>query len=41
MSKGDMKHVGLTVAAIFIAGLAMNALRSNQFVGQAIAGYDS
>tara|TARA_R110002110_G_scaffold114508_3_gene284119 strand:+ start:940 stop:1065 length:126 start_codon:yes stop_codon:yes gene_type:complete len=41
MSKGDVKHVGLTVGAILIAGLLMNALRNNQFVGQAIAGYDA
>jgi len=41
MSKADMKHVGLTVGAIFLAGLVMNAMRNNEFVSQAIAGYDA
>lgn len=41
MSKADMKHVGLTIGAIFVAGLIMNAMRNNDFVAQAIAGYDA
>lgn len=41
MKSADLKHVGLTVAAIFVAGLVMNAMRDNNIVGQAIAGYDA
>jgi hypothetical protein len=41
MTKGDMKHVALTIAAIFAAGYLMNALRSNDLVNQAISGYDA
>ncbi len=34
------KHVGMTVLAIFLAGLTMNALRNMPLVKQAIDGYD-
>jgi len=40
-SKGDIRVVMVTVAAIFIAGLLMNSLRDQDLVKKAISGYDA
>lgn len=37
----DVKIVLAVVCGVFIAGLAMNALRDNSFVKNAINGYDA
>jgi hypothetical protein len=34
-------QVGVIVLGVFVAGLIMNAFRSNDFVRQAIDGFDS
>ena len=41
MKTTHLKHVGLTMAGIFLAGLVMNAMRQNDIVSRAIAGYDA
>jgi len=35
-----IKQVGIVALGVFVAGIAMNALRSNEFVNKAISGYD-
>ncbi|MFN4231359.1 hypothetical protein [Parvibaculum sp.] len=40
-NKGDIRVFVITVGAIFAAGLLMNALRDNDWVKQAISGYDA
>jgi hypothetical protein len=41
MKKTHLMHVGLTVAAIAIAGLAMNALRGQRLVDDARNGFSN
>ena len=41
VNKGDIRVILCTTAAIFLAGLAMNALRDNEWVKMAINGYDA
>jgi hypothetical protein len=40
-NKGDMRILFITVGAIFVAGLLMNALRDQDLVKKAISGYDA
>lgn len=40
MGTKDLKLVGVVVIGVFVAGLVMNALRDNDFVKNAIDGFD-
>lgn len=41
MEKIDVKTIGLVALGVFVAGLVMNAFRKNDFVNNAINGFDA
>lgn len=41
MGKADVKVIALTALGVFVAGLVMNAFRKNDFVNNAINGFDA
>lgn len=41
MMKAEIKTVGLVALGVFVAGLVMNAFRKNDFVNNAINGFDA